>query len=372
VLLLTKDYVGSLCPPFLTVLGKPYFDLALAIYRAGSFDDIVDLLVAKLPMMIGADEAVVMGSSPLKGFCSVSNHGPIARLLGEKLDLVNALLPVNPIVQRVDFNKPGDLGFAMSDHVSPEDYRNSKFVREIFGDKAMNDVLFGVLVHGQRRTAYLNCYISTGHFGYQARERFDAILLTARGVLDRLEAYMVEQSVRQRVFAASSKTPLAIFIINTRAEVCPLNHAAVNIAESWWEADEAVRLLRPAQVEELDRLIDDTWTNPVTARWLEMKLDLGGGEISVHALAKLNGEVVLMFPVPGGEDSAEEALSILTRRQREIMEWIAEGKTSGEAAIILGISPRTVEKHLEAVFQRLGVENRIAAMRRYLDMKRGL
>jgi len=30
-----------------------------------------------------------------------------------------------------------------------------------------------------------------------------------------------------------------------------------------------------------------------------------------------------------------------------------------------------VEKHLEAVFQRLGVENRIAAMRRYLDLKRG-
>ena len=91
----------------------------------------------------------------------------------------------------------------------------------------------------------------------------------------------------------------------------------------------------------------------------------------IHALPKLNGEVILMFPLPGVEESAEEALSILTRRQREIMDWIAEGKTSGEAAIILGISPRTVEKHLEAVFQRLGVENRIAAMRRYLDLKRG-
>lgn len=354
------------------VLGKPYFDLAQAIYRAGNFDDIVDLLVAKLPPMIGADEAVVMGSSPLRGFCMVSNHGPIARLLGEKLDLVNQLLPANPIVQKVDFGNPGDLGFAMSDHVSPEEYRNSKFVREIFGDKAMNDVLFGLLVHGRRRSAYLNCYISTGHFGYQARERFDAILLTARGVLDRLEANNVEQSVRQRIFAASSKAPLAIFIITTKSELCPLNHAAVNLAESWWDADEAVRVLPPDKVKELDRLLDWTWTNSVTARWLDVKLDLGGGEMVLHALPKLNGEVILMFPVPGAHESTEEALSILTRRQREIMEWIAEGKTSAEAAIILGISPRTVEKHLEAVFQRLGVENRIGAMRRYLDLKRGI
>ena len=99
-------------------------------------------------------------------------------------------------------------------------------------------------------------------------------------------------------------------------------------------------------------------------------MDLGGGDIHFAALPKLSGETILMLRT-GGEESSEEALAILTRRQREIMDWIAEGKTSAEAAIILGISPRTVEKHLEAVFQRLGVENRIAAMRRYLDLKRG-
>ena len=164
----------------------------------------------------------------------------------------------------------------------------------------------------------------------------------------------------------------ATSIITTKSEVCPINHAAVSLAESWWEADEAVRQLPPETVAELDRLLDKAWTSPVTACWIDLNLDLGGGKMVIHALPKLNGEVILMFPLPGADESAEEALSILTRRQREIMDWIAEGKTSGEAAIILGISPRTVEKHLEAVFQRLGVENRIAAMRRYLDMKRGL
>ncbi len=91
-----------------------------------------------------------------------------------------------------------------------------------------------------------------------------------------------------------------------------------------------------------------------------------------HAMPKANGEIIIVVPVSGLLPSGDEALkAMLTRRQREIMEWISEGKTSAEAAIILDISPRTVEKHLEAVFQRLGVENRTTAVRRYLEMKSG-
>jgi DNA-binding CsgD family transcriptional regulator len=354
------------------VLGKSYFDLARAIYRAGSFDDLVDLLVAKLPALIGADEALVMGVSPITGLCSVSDHGPIATVLSSRMEEVNRLTPEHPLWKRVDFDNPGDLGFALSDFVSPEEYRQSSFVRQLFGETKTSDVLFGMLVQQRRRKAYLKCYFSGGCVGLQARERFDAILLTARGVADRLEAHNVESSVRRRIFAGGAKSPFAIFIVNLQAEICPLNHAAVGLAEGWWEADEAVRALPPARYAELEEELDASWENPVTARWCDVRLDLGGGETVVHALPKLSGEIILMLQAASADESADEALSILTRRQREIMDWIAEGKTSSEAAIILGISPRTVEKHLEAVFQRLGVENRIAAMRRYLDLKRGL
>lgn len=351
------------------MLGKSYFDLAHAIYRATDFDDLVDLLVAKLPGLIGTDEAVVLGVSPVSGVCSVSNHGPIAKRLAERIDALNRLSGSHPIMARVDFSDPGDLGFAMSDHVPPAEYRNSEFVREVFGGAAMGDVLFGLLVHGARRKGYLNCYFSETGIPVQARERFDAILLTVRSVLERMEAHNVERVVRQRIFAASA--PLAVFFINLDSEVCPLNHAAVVFAEARWATDEAVRPLTAEQVTLLDVEVDAAWVNPVTADWRDVQLDLGAGPALVHVLPKLSGEIILMFPVAGREPPAEEAVTILTRRQREIMDWIAEGKTSAEAAIILGISPRTVEKHLEAVFQRLGVENRIAAMRRYLDLKRG-
>lgn len=51
----------------------------------------------------------------------------------------------------------------------------------------------------------------------------------------------------------------------------------------------------------------------------------------------------------------------LTERESEVLFWIANGKTNREAAEILCMSPRTVNKHLEQIFPKLGVENRTAA-----------
>jgi len=52
----------------------------------------------------------------------------------------------------------------------------------------------------------------------------------------------------------------------------------------------------------------------------------------------------------------------LTVRQAEVAYWVAQGKSNSETALILGTSPRTVDKHMERIFQRLGVENRASLM----------
>jgi len=50
----------------------------------------------------------------------------------------------------------------------------------------------------------------------------------------------------------------------------------------------------------------------------------------------------------------------LTPRQAEVAYWVAQGKTNPEIALILGASPRTIDKHMERILERLGVENRVA------------
>ncbi len=58
---------------------------------------------------------------------------------------------------------------------------------------------------------------------------------------------------------------------------------------------------------------------------------------------------------------AEIAAFRLTQKEAEVLYWVIKGKTNKDIGDILGSSPRTVHKHLEHVFEKLGVETRTAA-----------
>jgi DNA-binding NarL/FixJ family response regulator len=51
----------------------------------------------------------------------------------------------------------------------------------------------------------------------------------------------------------------------------------------------------------------------------------------------------------------------VTEREAEVLLWIARGKSNRDIAEILELSPRTVNKHLEQIYAKLGVENRASA-----------
>jgi DNA-binding response OmpR family regulator/DNA-binding CsgD family transcriptional regulator len=93
---------------------------------------------------------------------------------------------------------------------------------------------------------------------------------------------------------------------------------------------------------------------------------LRGGD---HYVAKRvpcgNGsECLLLLEKHGGEwnlDSLKNSLG-LTAREAEILMWISRGKTNKEVGLIIGSSPRTINKHLEHVFEKLGVVTRAAAV----------
>jgi DNA-binding CsgD family transcriptional regulator len=50
------------------------------------------------------------------------------------------------------------------------------------------------------------------------------------------------------------------------------------------------------------------------------------------------------------------------RREREVLSWVCRGKTNKEIAVVLGVKPSTVRKHLENAFDKLGVHTRTAAI----------
>lgn len=57
----------------------------------------------------------------------------------------------------------------------------------------------------------------------------------------------------------------------------------------------------------------------------------------------------------------------LTKREIEVIQWMSDGKRDNEIAVIMGISHRTVEKHVENILKKLHAENRTSASKQYLQ-----
>ena len=64
---------------------------------------------------------------------------------------------------------------------------------------------------------------------------------------------------------------------------------------------------------------------------------------------------------PAGDAVRLQGRLNLTEREAEVLLWISYGKSNADISDVLEISPRTVQKHLERIYEKLGVETRAAA-----------
>ena len=106
------------------------------------------------------------------------------------------------------------------------------------------------------------------------------------------------------------------------------------------------------------------------AAWLAAASDVpltvirGAARLTFTAPDQRSGDqwmIVLREESDVAKVQALTALFRLTQREAEVLHWVIQGKTNRDIGDILGMSPRTVNKHLEHVFEKLGVETRTAA-----------
>lgn len=119
--------------------------------------------------------------------------------------------------------------------------------------------------------------------------------------------------------------------------------------------------LPPALTERLRQLGEAQVTSTAA------DLEVGGRHLELAYLSAI-GPDELLFRISevsrGGDERLLQQTLALTSRESEVLRWLSCGKSNREIGQILGISPRTVNKHLEQIFVKLGVENRAAAAAR--------
>jgi DNA-binding response OmpR family regulator/DNA-binding CsgD family transcriptional regulator len=96
-------------------------------------------------------------------------------------------------------------------------------------------------------------------------------------------------------------------------------------------------------------------------------LEVGARRLELSFLSSIGPDELLFRLseiIAGGDEQILQQTLQLTSREAEVLLWISRGKSNREIGAILSISPRTVNKHLEQVFIKLGVENRASATAR--------
>lgn len=149
---------------------------------------------------------------------------------------------------------------------------------------------------------------------------------------------------------------------------------AVNSAGALlWATPQAQRLLSDTLADAADNF---ALPDPMP-QWLEQAQKGGTGkktatvasfpgneQLRLQYMGKLGPDEFLLRLAKdtSGDMPAEFSSELgLTTREGEVLSWLSKGKTNRDIAQILGLSPRTVDNHLEQIYAKLGVENRTAA-----------
>jgi DNA-binding NarL/FixJ family response regulator len=150
---------------------------------------------------------------------------------------------------------------------------------------------------------------------------------------------------------------------------------AVNaVGKLMWATPQAQKLLSDALSPDSD---DDVVLPAPIPQWLDqtrkgnagskaatMTALPGNEQLRLQYMGRLGtNEFLLRLAKDSGAETPSEFSSELglTSREGEVLSWLSKGKTNRDIAQILGLSPRTVDKHLEQIYSKLGVENRTAA-----------
>ena len=179
--------------------------------------------------------------------------------------------------------------------------------------------------------------------GLQALDRLDVVVPDAillDGVMPGLSGFETCQRIKAH---PQGETVPVIFMTG-------LSETADIVAG--FEAGGVDYVVKPLRIEEVLARLNTHVRNARAAR-------------EARAAVQRASDASSAFSVAAAAASAASAERLshaaLTPRETEVLTWLARGKTNRDIADILGMSHRTVNKHLEHIFEKLGVETRAAA-----------
>ncbi len=224
--------------------------------------------------------------------------------------------------------------------------------RRLKRDAGLADVPV-IFMTGLSETAHIVRGLEAGGVDYVTKP------IVIEEMLARIRVHLANARLTQSARAALDVSGRFLLAVNKRGDVLWATPQAQKLLSNHLIAGTGdTLLLPPAMLHWLDQMqkpaVKPAPSAPFTNNEL-LRLNYMGKAGPDEFLLRLAKDSTAAVPA---EFSKELGLTI---REGEVLSWLSKGKSNRDIAQILGLSPRTVDKHLEQIYAKLGVENRTAA-----------
>ena len=240
----------------------------------------------------------------------------------------------------------------ISDFLAQEDYHRLELYQDVYRHMGVEyQISATIKLEPDRITAFA---LSRQRSDYTERDRAILEMLRPHLViaLNTLALADERQSVLDDAELALNELASATIIVDRQDRI--LYHTGPGL--SWIGA--ASRGILPVQIS---RWLDQAATS---ARRQTMSLNSGAGEIRIRYVPTDSPQRRLLVLTAETLTAVQTNDFGLSKRQLEVARSIGQGKTNVEIAATMGISPRTVQKHIEHIFEKVGVKTRVAVASR--------
>lgn len=320
---------------------------------------------AGLAELIGAD-LVTLSYCDLRAGTRSVVVWPDRALGADEIACFNRHFQTHPLV-RYHASHPHGGAHRISDCLTSTQFRHSALYAEYYRRIGIASVV-AVPVHIDAERV-ISFVLNRGNRDFSLRDcqLLDAVRLQLGAEYAAQEARLRARRTLAQLNEVLLGAGVAVVVLDAGRQVTQLSEQALR----WLACAGLGREVRVGQ--RLPETIDRWMRTRVEPSWASfdpgpLKLAAPGHTLRLHLLQADDG-LTLMIECAAPEGRSEVGRdSGLTAREREIVRWLAAGKSNAHIGVILGISARTVHKHLERVYRKLGVENRTAAVMRALQL----
>lgn len=185
--------------------------------------------------------------------------------------------------------------------------------------------------------------------------------INADELIARMHVHLANARLTQGAFNAMDEARRFLMAVNSEGTVLWSTPQAASIIESFLVGAAQSHLQLP---EHVSRWLEEQSHGDTPSPKQFMLKDNEDQQLLISYIGQSGSDEYLLRVVENDLKKIQSRLSNvfgLTSREAEVLTWIANGKSNRDIGVILDLSHRTINKHLERIHQKLGVENRTAA-----------